>query len=313
MIKKLTYRDVVWLDLESPSAEELAEVAKDYNLHPVAVAELARASLRSKVDVYKNFVYLILHLPVCQLCAAGAMPAVDDQDQQEIDFIIGHNFLITVHYEPIDSLHEFSKSFEAGAWSRPEVEVGEIHAGFAFFHLLRSIYHELANGLDYINQRLKQIEKSIFSGAEEAVVKRLTEVNRDLLDFRWAFKSHSEVLRSLASTGDDFFGQGFRYYLQAIVGEQDKIWQMIESNRATFLDLRETNDSLLSIKNNETIKALTVIAFIFLPMTIIVQLFGMNTVFLPIIGLPYDFYIILGIILVITFSTYLLARYRRWL
>lgn len=315
MIKKLESHGVTWCQLESPTEEELQSVANEYGLHPVAVRELASPSLRSKVDVYQNFIYLILHFPNCRTCrvdqANGKKQTVATlSDEQEIDFILGRDFLITAHYEPIDSLLEFGKIFELGTWLPGNHE--KTHAGFLFFYLFRALYQALANNLDYINQRLKQIERSIFSSQEKAMVKLLAEINRELLDFRWALKAHKELLLSLSAIGHDFFGSDFHYYLSAIVGEYEKIWNMVESNRATFLDLRETNDSLLSVKNNETMKFLSVVAFIFLPMTMIIQLFGMNAAAVPIVGRPNDFYIIMMIAAVLTLMMFAAAKFRRW-
>lgn len=304
MLTRREYKGLTWIDLESPTEAELKQVADEYQIHPLVVGELTQPSLRSKVDLYNEFIYLILHFPICQICYGERKEG--NLDTEEIDFVIGRKFLITAHYQPIAGLTEFATVFQPGQLE----DRGQ--AGLLFYHLVRQLYGELATGLDYINGVLKQAEKKVFAGQELAMVKLLTEVNRNLLDFRWALKHHREVLHSLTSATREFFDNSFRYHLDVVIGEYDRIWAMLESNRETFIDLRETNESLLSIKTNETMKVFTVVAVIFFPLTLITQFFGMN-VSLPIADSPYSYYFVLALMLGTFFIMLALAKYRRWL
>ena len=297
MLKKFNYKDIVWIDLESPNEVEINELGTTYNLHPVALAELNGPSARSKVDLYNDFIYLIFHFP-------------DGTKTREVDFIIGKDFIITTHYETINSLIDFAKIFETDFVLKKSQE--KMHAGFIFFYIIRELYNSLEGNLHLINDKLKKIEGSVFSGKERDVVKQLTEINRELLDCQWTLKPHKEILASLQLAGEEMFGKKFSYYLRAISGEYERIWSLVENNRATFLALRETNDSLLSIKANEIMRLLTVAAFVFLPMTIIPQVFGMNTKFLPFNDRSYDFFLVLALMVLFSFALYLLARLKKW-
>ncbi|MEK7208889.1 MAG: magnesium transporter CorA family protein [Patescibacteria group bacterium] len=307
MIKKQDYNGLTWIDLEAPTEVELKQVVVEYKIHPLAAAELANPSTRSKVDLYSDFIYLILHFPICHLCY-GKRP-ITGEDTEEVDFIIGQNFLLTVHYKPMESLTEFSRIFTVNYFK----ERGrKLHAGYIFYYLMRHLYNSLSTGLDYVNGVLKQAEQKIFAGEEKAMIQLLASINRNLFDFRWALKTHRQILDSLVVAGQEFFGQGFKYYLATITGEYEKIWNMLESNRETFLDLRQTNESMLSIKTNETIKLLTVLAFIFFPLTIATQFFGMN-IDLPLVNQPSGYLIVIGLMVVISAIMFVWARFRRWL
>lgn len=259
MLKQFKYKDVTWIDLESPTQEELAKIGKTYKLHPLVLGELASESEHSKLDVYNDYIYLLLHFP-------------GRKARQEIDFIIGQNFIITTHYELVNSLNDFAKIFETDFSLKRSHD--KIHAGYIFYYIIKEIYSNLETGLSLINKRLRNAEEQVFSGHEREMVEALSSLNRELLDYQWTMKAHREILTSLETVGEEFFGVKFRYYLQAISGEDRKIWKVIESNRAAFNDLRSTNESLLSIKTNETMKVLTVVAFIFLPLNLVAQIFG---------------------------------------
>jgi magnesium transporter len=128
-------------------------------------------------------------------------------------------------------------------------------------------------------------------------------------------KYHKEVLTSLEIAGRDFYGEKFGYYLRAIIGEYEKVWNYLESHRETFNELRQTNESMLSIKTNKTMKAITVIAMVFLPATLIGTVFGMSgsDANMPIIKGPGGFYIALGMMALAALSTFIWAKFKKWL
>lgn len=306
MTKEFKYKNITWIDINSPTRDEVEAVAKNYNLHPIAVNELLESSARAKVDVYDDFIYLILHFPNHRLGNGS-----DQKDTHEIDFIIGQDFVITTSYEEFEPLQEFSKFLEV----HPILDKSKknIHAGYLFYHILRHLYQSLETGLDSINYNLKKAEKSIFAGQEKEMVMVLSNINRHLLDFRWSIKSHKETLISLELAGKQFFGDNFSYYLHSMIGEFEKIWNQLENIRETFFDLRNTNESLLSIKTNETMKNLTMMAFITFPLTLIAAIFGMNAKNIPFIGQTYDFWIILTLMAGLLLFMLSFFKIKRWL
>ncbi len=309
MHKRLRYKDIVWIDLESPTEEDIAAIAREFDLHPVALNELRTLSPRSKLDVYTNFIYLVLHFPLCQLCRGETL--TDGRKNQEIDFVVGKNYIITTHYESINPLLDLAKIFESEMSLTRYKDKPQ--ASHIFFYLLREMYRSLEEGLQYINDRLTTIEGQIFTNQEKTMVKELADVNHNLLDFRGALKPHRDLIDALQKVGEEFFGQQFSFYLQTIRIEYEKIWHLVQANRDLFLDLRDTNDSLLTIRNNDLMRFVSVMAFVFLPMTLIIQLFGMNTDS-PVAALGRaGFYVVIVMAVLITGVMYLVARRRRWL
>lgn len=309
MIRQIKYKTVTWIDMESPSRTELDEIIKNYDIHPLVAHELVNPSQRSKVDPYDEYLYLILHFPSSQFFSAGE----NRKETYEVDFVLGKHFLLTVHYEPIQELEEFAKVFESN--SALNKKKNELHAGLVFFYLIQQLYQSLEPGLDSLNHSLKRAEKKIFTGHESEMVEAISNINRQLLDFKWAMKYHKEVLTSLEIAGKDFYGDKFGYYLRAIMGEYEKVWNYLESHRETFNELRQTNESMLSIKTNNTMKAITVIAMFFLPATLIGTIFGMSgtdTNMLVIKG-PLGFYIAVAMMVLAAVITFIVAKFKKWL
>ena len=303
MISKYTYKGLTWVDLESPTEEELVHIMEEYSIPVLVGEEMHTKSLQSKVDLYPNFIYLILHFP--QISHKS-----NKSSEKEIDFIVGNDFIITTHYEFIESLHEFSKTFEVDAILEKRMDVD--HAGFLFYHLIKTLYVHSRYQLNDVNILLRDTEKKIFEGTEGAVVVMISNINRTLLDFRQALRFHKEVLNSFELSAKQFFGEKFGYYLSAIISEYNKTQAVLDSHKEILDDLRDTNDSLLANKTNETIKILTIITFLTSPILLISSLFMMNTDFV-VIRTPTEFFLILIAMFLTSFLAYFYLRYKKWL
>lgn len=306
MIKQFKRQGVNWIDIEAPNKEDILKLANEYNLHSLVVDELLSESHQSHIDVYDKYLYLVLHFPTCEVCYG-----TKGKDSQEIDIILGREFLITIHYEPIQTLEEFSKIFDA------QFKLGDnrsnFYAGYLFHHIMRGMYSSLELGMEFINDELKRIQKKVFAGKEKEMVLALSEVNRNLLDFRWALKAHVKILSDLELAVGDFFDGKFTHHIRSITGQFNKIWEMLEGNREVFQEIKETNDSLLNIKTNEVMKTLTLLAFITFPLSVFTSTFGMNTLYTPVLGQKYDFWIIVSIMIISVSLMFVFFKYKKWL
>jgi len=304
MFKKYTHKNITWIDVEAPTKNDIQTIVNDYPIHPLVANELLSPTLRPRIDLYDTVVYLILHFPT-------VVHSHSEKTEQEIDFIVGKDFILTAHYEAVDSLVELAKRFEVDAMLQKE-DIGN-HAGFLFFYILQHLYMDVAQDLESIGNSLHKIEKAIFSGREHEMVYEISRVSRELLDFKQAIRLHQEVLDSFDPAGKKLFGEEFSYYIHAISGEYYRIAATLESNIDVLAELRAANNSLLNTKTNDIMKILTIMAFVTFPLVLLTSLFGMNTAYLPIVGKPNDFWIIIGMMMTIAFVLFAIFKFKKWL
>jgi magnesium transporter len=145
------------------------------------------------------------------------------------------------------------------------------------------------------------------------MVFELSSVSRELLHFKHALSEHHEVLDSFATASLKFFGEEFAYHAQSIIGAYHRTARMVSSNVEFLAELRETNNSLLSTKQNETMRVLAIISFVTFPLVLVAAIFSMDAIHTPIIGNPYDFWIIIGLMLSIMFCFFLFFKSKHWL
>ncbi len=269
MISTYKHRNSVWIDLENPTQDEVRSLALKYGIDPYIANELLVPTQRSRVDYNKDYIYVILHFPNSNIDKASS-----SRDLNEIDFIIGKNFIITTRYNTVDALHDFSKMFEVNS-ILDRKEVSE-HAGFLFFFMIQNLYRSLLGQLEHIQDRLSESEERIFNGEEKFMVVELSKLQRIILRFKETIDEHQEVLEAFQMFGKKFFDDAFSFYLVGINSEYKKVKTTLNSRTEYLKELQKTNDSLLNTKQNEIMKTLTIMTSILLPLSLISGIFGMN-------------------------------------
>ncbi len=302
MITKRNNNGLLWVDIESPTEDDLLEIERDFKINPEVKKELSLPSERPKVDMYKNYMYMILHFPKYKQNGKGT-------DSSEIDFIIGKDFLVTVHYDTINPIIEFGKIFETDSVLK---KMNMEHGGKIFFYLLRRIYENMEEELSTIEDRLRDIETLMFEKNGTDALESLSKLNKELIDFRRTMRMHRDVFKSLEKSSKDFFGEEFSFYTTTLLGNYERIWHMLVSNKETLLDLRQTSDSLFTARTNRVVKTLTVLTFITIPLSIIAD-FGQNSINIPFIGHKYDFFIFIGGMVVVASLMVAIFKKKKWL
>ncbi len=305
MIKRNTVHNITWLDVFSPSKEDLNTLSNDFSLDPRIIQEIASPTPRPLVYTYGQEIFAVLHFP-----ANRQSRSEKEKYEQEVNFIIGQNFLITVRYDTIDTIHRFSKM--AFVDSAIQHEEKDTNGARVFISLLNAFYKSTDDELRYLEDWTDNIEKKIFRGEEKAMVVALSEVSRVLTDFKKTLSLRTDSLKDLAENVQILFGNTELDSFNKIIERHQKFINTINHEIRIVKEFRQTNNSLLYTKQNEIVKNLTIMASLTLPVTMIASLFGMNTKNSPIIGQTEDFWIILIISAIASLSIFLYFKHKKW-
>jgi len=307
MISKFKHKNVTWVDIEKPTRNEVIDIIEEYSIPKVAGEELLIETLKSKVDYYdkEDIIYLVLHFPFFNKVEKVVV-------EKEIDFILGRDFLITAHYQEIGPFNDFARIFENESFLTQN-KIGQ-NPGFLLFYILKNLYKYLDNELDNIATNLEKIEHDIFDGREKDAVNSISYANRKIIRFRKAISFHGETIQSIEPIGTEMFGASFSFNMSMIISEYNKVNSTISWYKELLNDMRETNDTLLTTKTNETVKTLTIMTFIMLPITLITGIFGMNVIEdLILIKSPVDFFIVIGAMVMTGLIIFLYFKIKKWL
>lgn len=307
MTKTYSYRGLVWIDMESPLENEISSIVKRYDLHPLVGEELRSSSTLAKIELFKEYILVVLTIPV-RTKKDGLYTVVD----REIDFVIGKNFLITNRTTSIEQLEYFAKVFETNSIIDKNEKIE--HAGNLFYYMIKRIYTGMFEDLDNIRDSLLNAENKIFKGNERGMVAILSNLSRELIDFKQTARIHREIWDQMISdSNDSLFGSDYAPYISDMRDEFNRIHELIGNCRELLIDLRETNDSLLSTRQNEIIKTLTLVAFIFYPLTFIASLFTIPSPFTPIVNHPQGWNALLAVMVILSGAMWWFFKKKKWL
>jgi magnesium transporter len=302
MISRFEKSGITWIDLEAPTAEEVQEIAREFSIDPRVTEDMLSPTPRPRAERYGEHVYVVLHFPVWkhthQLSA-----------HQEIDFVLSKKFIITAHYDTIDALHKYAKIFEVETILNKE---SIADASSIFSHILAKLYKSVGYELEYLHETMRQIEHRIFSGDERAMVAELSRMSRECLSFKRALSLHDEILEGMKFMASDIFRQ-LPEHLWSAFQEYVRVTDALESRIEELTELRETNNSLVSTKQNEVMKKLTILTFLGLPATVVLTLFNVSMLKIPFGTHPEGFWIVAGLALLSSFSLYGIVRLYNWL
>lgn len=302
MIREQRIKNVSWISLAEPTEADIRELNSRFpEIHELVLEELLTPSIRQRVENYESYLYMVLHFPILE---GGQGKTVS----REIDFILMPDTMITVQYGGIDPLEDFWHACEGKEARQDRYGKTPVHV---LYYLLYELFTFSLNELDELQEKIDAIEERVFTGNVQKTLQEVALLKRNVLDFRRAIKPQQITLESLAVTGTHFYGEKIRPYLADLVGEHLKVWNLLENHKETLDALFETNDSLLASRMNETMRILTLLAFIGLIPSTLAQLLSINALNIPFSGHPAGFLIDVGLISAITVLIYAVLRWRK--
>ncbi len=302
MIERYFHNKITWLDVISPTAEEIRSIVEECNIAPEFAHDLTSMTPRTEVFAKKGFLKITLDFPIVK--------RTDITHPHEVKFLVTRSHLITIRFEDMAVMYRFGKEFEI--FSMLKGKSGAT-ADTLFITLLTLFYDAQYEKLDYLESKLKDVEEEVFNDREEEMVYELSLISRRLISFKQTIDAHEEALSKLIAAAKTAFLKDHTTALEAIIHHYGIIKRRLHAITSTFIDLRETNNSLLETKQNGFMRIFTLLAFITFPLTLFSSMFGMNTTHTPIVGYPWDFWIIVLVMFVVSIAFFVYFKYKKWL
>jgi magnesium transporter len=223
---------------------------------------------------------------------------------------VGPDFLITmpnVPLQPVEYLFERCRSNE-----QMREELFSKGSGYLLYKVVDSSFDYCFPMLRKIGNKLDRIETEIFEGRAEEVVRDISNVKQEIINFRKIIRPQRPVLRDLERTKQRYMAEDMEIYFDDIIDASERIWDMLENYKEVVTALEDTNESLISHRLNDVLRVLTAFSVVLLPLTLIASIWGMN-VHVPGEGSIHAFWIIVIAMVLILGTTLGYFRYRRWL
>jgi len=301
----VTENKVSWISIENPTPEDIGHLRRYYPFHPLDLEDCLSNIERPKVDEYEDYLFIVMHFPVY------------DPDQRvsritELDVFIGSGYLITVHRGELKPLIDLFRECQRD--ERARVRHISKGAGQLLYGILDRTVDYIMRILARVGERIGEIEGRIFTEDMRSIVEEISVIRRDVIALRRIIKPQIAVISNLERKDRSFIREGMEVYFGDILDGFSRAWDELEDHREVIESLSATSESITSYRINETIRALTVISVLLLPLSVIASIYGMN-VKLPFAAAGQNsctFYGVLVVMVAIVAGLLLFFRWKKW-
>jgi magnesium transporter len=291
---------LVWADVVSGTSEELAEMGREFAIHPIALEDChSHRKQRPKVEEYPGHVLLVAY--AAKLGSGDRRVAL-----HELDLIAGSNFLVSFHAgKPIDA-----ESVARRIKARPEL-TGE-GAGFLLYVVLDEVVDTFFPALDRIGQRVEDLEEAVFAGGGE-VQNQIFGLRKDLIAVRRVAGPMRDAMVVLLRRDLGLFSREAQRYLQDIYDHLIRVVESIEDYQDLAAGALEANLTVASNRVNTVARNLAGYAAIFAVVTMISGIYGMNFRHMPELDWRFGYAWALGLMVVGAGGLWLYFKRKDWL
>ena len=301
-VKTIKHQDFNWYYLTDFSNEELAFLKNNFKFHPLDLKDCAGEIQRTKIDIYKNYIFLVWQLPSLDKTANKVVI-------NQVYFFISKKYVVTVNKDKIKSLNNLFYKILGNQKLRDEYFSKD--SGYLAYLILDTILRVRWSIHSYLEQEIGKIEDNIDVGSRNLVF-TIANLRRVLIQFKAIIDPQRLVTNTLSRMDNSFLDKETLVYFDDLDDFIEKTLFILESYRERILSLQQINESLISHRTNAVMKVLTVLSVALMPLTLLSGIYGMN-IDLPYANHPFAIFGIFGILALIIIATLAFLKKKDWL
>lgn len=292
--------DGFWLDIEAPDEKDYALLEETFKFHPLTIEDIRHQNQRPKVDEYSGYNFTVMFVAVWDN---------GDVALREQHLFVGEHYVVTVHQEPSPQLKELQERIQKS----PELTKGK--PAFLTYMAIDTLVDASFPVLDKLDDEVDELEDEITEKATEQQLSRIYHLKHTVTELRRFLGAQRDVFQALITHGISLQQQDMTLYYRDVYDHIVRQYETVDSLRDLLTGAMDVYLSTVSNRLNQTTKALTVIASLFLPLSFLTGFYGMNFSYLVnILESPYlAFAVGVGTMVIATMIQLYLFKRRGWL
>ncbi len=294
-----------WVNISGADQKEIDYLKKRFNFSTKHLNASIATVFSQRPMIYEEdgYLFMILHFPIFE--NNKIIPA-------EIEFFIGHGFLITAHNNNIPALGKFF------SFCRENQDSLLSYANESSVMLLYEILDRLIKDcyplIDRNSIKIDEVEEQIFSQTQNQTASEILSVKRNIINLRKILQNHKNILKHLTEMRSSIVERDLiKKHYDSLVEHSKRIWEMLDIQKDIIDALHDTNESISNAKMTSVMKTLTMFSVIVFPLTLFAAIFAMRTKYMPLESHPYGFWLIIGIMAVITVMMIAVFKKKKWM
>lgn len=266
-LQSIEYGGTRWVDVRQATGEQIEEVGAEFDLHPLAIEDIKSRIQRPKIDVYDDYLFIVLKFPIHD-------KETRVNEASEIDLIVGDNLFMTFHDGELRPLVTMIDSI----FGSDEISIELLRAtpGHLLYEVVDRLVDYLVPIVPRLEERVAAIEEMIFSSQGLETVQEISVIQRDLISLRRILRPQLTLLNRLENASFPFVDEDIDEYWGDVSDHLGRTIDSLEELSEILAALSDAHDKLISHRMNDVIKTLTIFSVVMLPLTLVTGFFGMN-------------------------------------
>jgi magnesium transporter len=293
---------ITWINIEGLHQLEIIEkVGKHFNIHPLILEDIANTEQRPKMEDFDDYIFLILK----NLCFEEKERKIK---VEQVGLILGSNFVISFQEGDGNVFDPVRRRIING-----KGRIRKMGADYLTYALTDVIVDGYFLILERIGDRIEDLEEELIDEPGPETMHSIHNLKREMLLFHKSVWPLREVLSKLEKGESDMFSESTELYLRDVYEHTIHVIDTIDTFRDMLSGMLDLYISSISNKMNEVMKVLTIIATIFIPLTFIAGVYGMNFRYMPELEWRYGYPMILLVMLIIGLGMMIYTKKKGWL
>ncbi len=293
---------VTWINVDGiHDAEVIKKLGKDFNLHALTMEDIMNPRQRPKVENFDHYLFIVLKM----------LSYKDEEEkviEEQVSLILGENYVLSFQEREGDIFNPVRERISSGKGSIRKS--GPDYLAYSITDIIVDHYFLI---LEKLGNTVEHLEDSLAADPGENILHKIHDLKREMILIRKSVWPLREMISSLERSESPLIQKETTRFFRDVYDHTIHVIDTIETYRDMIFSMHDTYLSTISNRMNEVMKVLTIIATIFIPLTFIAGVYGMNFEFMPELKWPFAYFAVLGIMVLVAFVMVFYFKRKKWL
>lgn len=293
---------ISWININGlNNVDEIEKIGNHYHLHPLVLEDIVSTNQRPKIDEYEDYIFIVLKMMYYD--------AEEKIVSEQVSFVLGSNYVLTFQEAEGDVFDALRERIRQG-----KGRVRGLGSDYLLYALIDSIVDHYYAIIETMGNKIEDLEDSLFEGlTKDEISTEIQLLKREVLKVRRAIFPLREIISRVDKSESEFIDQKTLHYFADVYDHIIQVSDTIDIYREMIWGLMDMYMTTISNRMNEVMKVLTIIATIFIPLTFIAGVYGMNFDNIPELHYKYGYHIVWGLMIVVFIGMMYYFKRKKWL
>lgn len=292
---------VSWINVDGVHDVDIAKkIGANFGIHPLVLEDIVNTEHRPKIEDYGEYVYIVLKM-------LSVKQETKEIEVEQVSLILGAYFVITFQEREGDIFNFIRERIK-----NHKGRIRRMGTDYLAYSLIDAVVDNYFNILDKISEEIERLEENLLANPQPELLQNLHRLKQDMLFLKKSVGPLREIVNSLVRGDSSLVHETSQIYFRDVYDHTIHVIDSIETMRDMISGMLDTYLSSISNRMNEVMKVLTIIATIFIPLTFLAGIYGMNFKFMPELEWKWGYFTIWSVMIIVFFVMVFYFRRKKW-